>query len=240
MLVDCRPMLEPKGRAPDGRSFRDWNEDMVQRYHPGAYHERSSLPVRAVERARTRQIVRLLDVSPHHKVLEVGVGAGNVLDRVPTGIRFGLDLAASILRDARLRLASRATLLQGDAATLPFRDGAFDRVLCSEVLEHLPDPARAIAELTRVTRAGGIVVLSVPNERLIDRTKSLLARAHVLGWLSSSGYEVPADMKDEWHLHAFDLEMLRSVAAPHLLVEEVAGIPHALFPLRWVARCRPR
>jgi 2-polyprenyl-3-methyl-5-hydroxy-6-metoxy-1,4-benzoquinol methylase len=233
-------MIEPKDRAPDGRSFRAWNEEMVQRYHPGAYHDRSSLPVRVVERARTRQIVRMLDVLSHHHVLEVGVGAGNVLDGVPTGIRYGIDLAASILRDARLRLASRATLLQGDAATLPFRDGAFDRVMCSEVLEHLPDPGAAIAEIARVTRRGGVVVLSVPNERLIDRTKSLLARAHVLRFLSSNGYRVPQDMKDEWHLHAFDLEMLRAVAAPHLVVEEVAGIPHSVFPLRWVARCSPR
>lgn len=233
-------MITPKGRAPDGRSFQDWNEEMVQRYHPGAYHERSSLPVRAVERARTRTIVRMLDVLPHHRILEVGVGAGNVLDQVPTGVRFGLDLSASILRDARLRLASRATLLRGDAATLPFRDGAFDRVLSSEVLEHLPDPAAAVAEIARVTRPGGLVVLSVPNERLIDRTKSLLARTHLLGLLSSSAYHVPEDMKDEWHLHAFDLEALRAVAAPHLHVLQVAAIPHALLPLRWIARCVPR
>jgi len=233
-------MIEPKGRAPDGRSFREWNEEMVQRYHPGAYHERSSLPVRVVERARTRRIVQMLDVLPHHLVLEVGVGAGNVLDEVPTGTRFGLDLSASILRDARLRLASRATLLCGDAAMLPFRDGAFDRVLSSEVLEHLPDPGAAVAELARVTRRGGIVVLSVPNERLIDRTKSLLARARVLRFLSSSDYQVPADMKDEWHLHAFDLETLRAVATPYLDIQQVAPIPHALLPLRWVARCIPR
>ena len=233
-------MIEPKRAAPDGRSFRDWNEEMVQRYHPGAYHERSSLPVRAVERARARRIVRMLDALPHHRVLEVGVGAGNLLDRVPTGLRFGLDLSASILRDARLRLASRATLLRGDAACLPFGDSAFDRVLSSEVLEHLPDPGTAVAEIARVTRPGGIVVLSVPNEQLIDRTKALLARAHLLRWLSSKEYRVPRDMKDEWHLHAFDLEALRAIVAPHLHVEAVVGIPHALLPLRWVARCIPR
>jgi len=233
-------MIRPKDAAPGGRSFQDWNEEMVQRYHPGAYHERSSFPVRAIERARTRQIVELLDVLPHHRVLEVGVGAGNVLDRVPTGLRFGLDLSASLLRDARLRLASRATLLRGDAACLPFADDSFDRVLSSEVLEHLPDPGAAVGEIARVTRPGGIVVLSVPNERLIDGTKALLARTHLLRWLSSKDYRVPADMKDEWHLHEFDLEALRSVVVPHLHVQEVRGVPHALLPLRWVARCIPR
>ncbi|MBI5159892.1 MAG: methyltransferase domain-containing protein [Micrococcales bacterium] len=213
---------------------------MVQRYHPGAYHERSSLPVRAVERARTRAIVRLLDVLPHHRVLEVGVGAGNVLAEVPVGLRLGLDLSPSILRDARQRLGTRATLVQGDAAGLPFPDGAFDRVMASEVLEHLPNPGAAVREIARVTRTGGVVVLSVPNESLIDRTKDLLSRVRLLRWLSSSDYHVPVDMKDEWHLHAFDLDVLQEVAAPHLHVERVVAVPHALLPLRWVARCIPR
>lgn len=213
---------------------------MVQRYHPGAYHERSSLPVRVVERARTRKIVQLLDVLPQHRVLEVGVGAGNVLDEVPTGVRFGLDLSPSILRDAHRRLGARATLVRGDGAVLPFRDGAFDRVLASEVLEHLPDPGAAVAEMARVTRPGGVIVLSVPNEGLIDRTKQLLSRAGLMRWLSSRDYRVPADMKDEWHLHAFDLETLRTVAEAHVRIDRVVGVPHPLLPLRWVARCIPR
>jgi ubiquinone/menaquinone biosynthesis C-methylase UbiE len=233
-------MIEPRTRAPDGRSFREWNEEMVERYHPGRYHERSSLLVRAIEHARTRSIVRLLDALPHHRVLEVGVGAGNVLDEVPTGQRFGLDLSRSVLADARLRLASRATLLEGDAARLPFATHAFDRILCSEVLEHLPDPAEAVREIARVARPGSIVVLSVPNERLIDRAKGLLARVRLLGLLSSKDYQVPEDMKDEWHLHAFDLETLRAIAEPVFRVQAVEAVPHALVPSRWVARCIPR
>ena len=48
---------------------------------------------------------------------------------------------------------------------------------------------------------------------------------------------MPVDMRDEWHLHAFDATMLRAVAAGHLHVEQIVGVPHALLPLRWVARC---
>jgi len=49
------------------------------------------------------------------------------------------------------------------AAPLPFRDGEFDAVICLEGLEHLVDPVRLIAEITRVTRARGEIVVSTPN-----------------------------------------------------------------------------
>lgn len=223
-----------------GKSFVEWNEEMVRRYDPGAYHERSSVLIRALERERTRRIVGLLGAQPHHRVLEVGVGAGNVLEKVIAAKRTGIDLSISVLGAARGRLGGRASLVRGDAVALPMRSRSFDRVICSEVLEHLPDPAAAVAEIARVVRADGVVVLSVPNETLIDRIKTLLARARVLGLLSTEGYHVPADMKDEWHLHEFDLKLLRRVAEPHLRVDRVSGVPHWSLPLRWVARCVPR
>ncbi len=212
---------------------------MVERYDPGAYHERSNAWIRAIERERTRRIVRLLDAREHHGVLEVGVGAGNVLEKLP-GKRFGLDLSMRVLGDARRRLGKRAALVRGDAAVLPVASRSFDRVVCSEVLEHLPDPGAAVAEIARVVRADGVVVLSVPNETLIDRIKAVLKRMRLLGLFSSSGYRVPADMKEEWHLHEFDLALLRRVAEPHLRLERVEGVPHKLFPIRYVARCVPR
>jgi SAM-dependent methyltransferase len=53
--------------------------------------------------------------------------------------------------------------VQGDALALPFPDGAFDRVICSEVLEHLPDDVGAMRELARVLRSGGTMAVTVPR-----------------------------------------------------------------------------
>ena len=53
--------------------------------------------------------------------------------------------------------------VQGDALHLPFPDGAFDRVICSEVLEHIPNDVGAMRELTRVLRAGGTMAVTVPR-----------------------------------------------------------------------------
>jgi SAM-dependent methyltransferase len=56
-----------------------------------------------------------------------------------------------------------AAAVQGDALHLPFADGSFDRVICSEVLEHIPDDLAAMRELTRVLRPGGTMAVTVPR-----------------------------------------------------------------------------
>ena len=57
----------------------------------------------------------------------------------------------------------RAAAVQGDALRLPFPDESFDRVICSEVLEHIPDDRAAMAELARVLRRGGTMAITVPR-----------------------------------------------------------------------------
>jgi SAM-dependent methyltransferase len=113
-------------------------------------------------------------------VLDVGCGEGFTLARLARegiGSRLeGVDRSADALRLGR-RLHPRATLRQGDVYRLPYRDGAFDLVLCTEVLEHLEVPARAVGELRRVTR--GHLALSVPNEPFF-RAQRLLRGKNVL------------------------------------------------------------
>jgi ubiquinone/menaquinone biosynthesis C-methylase UbiE len=227
-------------RFRPGESLSEWNDRMVDLYDPGAYHERSNAAIRGIERARTRQIVRLLDAHPGQWIVEVGVGAGNVLGKVPVGRRFGLDLSMRLLNDARRRLGARASLVRGDAASLPIATRSVDRIICSEVLEHLPNPADAIAEISRVVRGDGVVVLSVPNEALIDRIKGVLRRLRLLAAFSSSAYRVPAAMKDEWHIHEFSLSMLQDIVRPHLRIERTVAVPSRILPIRYVARCVPR
>ncbi|HLN93349.1 MAG TPA: class I SAM-dependent methyltransferase, partial [Thermoanaerobaculia bacterium] len=127
-------------RLRPGESFAEWNDRMVELYDPGAYHEESNALIRAIERIRTRRIVAFLDALPAQRILEVGVGAGNVLEKVTVGRRLGLDLSMKLLGDARRRLGPRGMFIRGDAATLPIASRTIDRVVCSEVLEHLTDP----------------------------------------------------------------------------------------------------
>ena len=213
---------------------------MVGKYDLDRFHNHPSLLVRWVEGERVRRIWALLAPRASDRVLEVGCGAGHLLARVPAGRRVGVDLAHVLLQRARERLGVNVALAQGDAVELPFPPDTFERVYCSEVLEHLPDPPAALGEIRRVLKAGGVAVLSVPNESLINAFKTLLRRAGVLGLLlraGRAGYQMPDRMDDEWHLHTFDRASFLALIPPRLLVTHVHGVPLRWLPLRYVVRC---
>jgi SAM-dependent methyltransferase len=234
-------------RPESEREFAAWNEAMVQRYDPDAYHTQSPLPVRAVEALRVRVVRRLLDAAAGSRVLEVGCGGGNVLEQMP-GHRYGVDLSRFILEKARRRLGGGATLVRADATRLPFADASFDRVFCSEVLEHVLEPEAVVAEMRRVLRSDGIAVVSVPNEGLINRVKEMLFKLPLGRRLAggdggsggTNGYHVPERMDDEWHLHAFSRARLMQALGGRFSVDAIAGVPSRLLPLRYVARLLPR
>ncbi len=228
------------------RTFRNraevqaWNDAMVRKYDLDRFHNHPSVLVRWIEGERVRRIWALLAPRAKDRVLEVGCGAGHLLARVPAGRRFGVDLAHVLLQRARGRLGADAALAQGDAVELPFPSDTFERVYCSEVLEHLPDPAAALDEIRRVLKAGGVAVLSVPNESLINASKTLLRRTGLLRLFlraDRAEYEMPDRMDDEWHLHTFDRASFLALVPPRLLVTHVLGVPLRWLPLRYVVRC---
>jgi 2-polyprenyl-3-methyl-5-hydroxy-6-metoxy-1,4-benzoquinol methylase len=210
---------------------------MVRRFDPDTYHTRSALLIRGIEHLRVRAIRRLLDAKPSSRVLEVGVGGGNVLERI-SGVQFGIDLSQFILRKAHARLSARASLVRSDAMALPFRDEAFDRVYCSEVLEHVLDPEAVIREMHRVLAPGGVAVISVPNEALINRLKKIVFGVPLGRRLVAGGYDVSRAMDEEWHLHAFGRARLEEALGSRFGIETLVGIPSRLMPLRLVARLR--
>ena len=69
---------------------------------------------------------------------------------------------AAMAEAGELDASGLAAVTRADATALPFDDDAFDRVIASEVLEHVPDDAAAIAELVRVLRPGGVLAVTVP------------------------------------------------------------------------------
>lgn len=93
-------------------------------------------------------------------VLEVGCGTGVIageVARLSSAGVVGLDIDAGMLEVAQ-RYTPQVALVQGDARSLPFGDEAFDLVLCHYLLLWLKEPARAVAEMARIVRAGGFVL----------------------------------------------------------------------------------
>lgn len=97
------------------------------------------------------------------EVLEVAVGTGLNLEAYPHDVTLtGIDLSDAMLDIARSRateIGRTATLQQADAHELPFDDATFDTVVCTFGLCAIPDHTRAIAEMTRVLRPGGRLIL---------------------------------------------------------------------------------
>ena len=97
------------------------------------------------------------------EVLEVAVGTGRNFTFYPQGVQLsGIDLSPAMLRIARKRaeeLGVDADLREGDAQQLPFADASFDTVVCTLSLCNIPDDRRALAEMKRVLRPGGRLLL---------------------------------------------------------------------------------
>lgn len=226
----------------DPEEFRRWNEEMAHKYDPDAYHHHPNPIVRVVEAMRVRRLLELLSVRRGQRVLEVGCGAGNILDKIDGASLFGVDLSTALLHKARARLGSRAELHEGFAESLPFPDASFDRVYCSEVLEHVVDPVAVLREMRRVLKSDGRAAISFPNEHLIDKVKDTLMKTGL--WRLFRGqkdgdYQASERMTDEWHLHELTVRGVTQSIASFFAVEATSDIPNRLFPLRHVIALRP-
>src|SRR5262245_14799599 len=123
-------------RFDSSRDFMRWNDAMVQKYDSEKYHLRSNAVIRWIERRRVKAVVELLGAGLTDTVVEIGCGAGVVLEQIPAGHLLGMDLSRFTLNRTRRRLANRrADLLQANAEELPFPDGKFGRIVCTEVIE---------------------------------------------------------------------------------------------------------
>lgn len=123
---------------------------------------------------------------PPARVLDFGCGTGNLSRHLA---RSGYDVdacdvsAAMIAEARRLDGGSvRWSVLGGETAALPYADAAFDAVVASSVLEYVPDLERVLVELARVTRPGGVLLVTVPDPRdRVRRVEAVLRRVAALG-----------------------------------------------------------
>lgn len=97
--------------------------------------------------------------------LDVGCGTGalcaTIADRCAPALLAGVEPSEGFLKGARQHLGASATLRSGNTAAIPFEEHSFDAVVSGLVLNFVPDPRAALAEMARVTRSGGTVAAYV-------------------------------------------------------------------------------
>jgi len=109
--------------------------------------------------------------TPNAPILDAGCGTGLNLRHLPEGST-GIDINPRNIELLRQRLPNH-TVVEGDVEALPFADASFGTVLCTEVIEHIPDPSAALAEYRRVLQPGGVLIGSVPARSAIWKLRFL-------------------------------------------------------------------
>ena len=162
---------------------------------------------RMLDRANVRGnalVFEVMAVDPSEHVLEVGFGGGDLLvrlaDAVSDGRVEGVELSDAMLGRARARirrhgLADRVRLQDGSVEALPFDAGRFDCVCSVNTIYFWPDLHRGLAELARVLRPGGRLVLGFGSDVAMrragyeERGFSLYPPERIEGALRATGFE---------------------------------------------------
>lgn len=116
-------------------------------------------------------VLKHVDLS-HKRILDVGCGVGAYLRKFKSFSDdvYGVDIDLERVAQARL---TTATAIVAPAEMLPFPDGFFDVVFLHEVIEHVSDDRRAVAEAVRVTAPGGHIVVYAPNRLYLFETHGI-------------------------------------------------------------------
>lgn len=178
-----------------------------------------------------------LDLSPGQLFLDAGAGFGrHAYEAARLGARVvALDWAADEVVATRNTFAAMAlagemapdrfvACLRGDATRLPFADATFDRVVTSEVLEHIDSDTAAIAELHRVLKPGGVLAATVPTW-LPEK----------INWMLSDEYHAPKSPGGHVRIYsATELKAKLRTAGFDIVGQHHA---HALHSPYWWLRC---
>lgn len=121
---------------------------------------------------RGSQLAKIKALLNYRNKVGLDIGSANgafTIELAKSGAKkmYGIDIADEFIKKSTARLKKEklknVTFLQADANKLPFQDNSFDFIICTEVLEHVPGFRKAIAEIKRVLKPGGIFVITTPN-----------------------------------------------------------------------------
>jgi ADP-heptose:LPS heptosyltransferase len=142
-------------------------------YNPDDVNEKFAIELQLTEghyksqKHQWERICTMMDEVKGPKVLEVGAGDGYCVQVLK---KRGFEVTATEISKIRLQRMKDDGIeaIEADVNNLPFPDNSFDTVMCGEVLEHLPSMAKGLAELERVCKPDGKIIISLPITKRYD------------------------------------------------------------------------
>jgi len=220
-------------------NFDEWNERMFKKH--GAFEKRYSkgnVFLRHVEQQRIKTILKMLNSSSEDVVLDVGCGGGTLIKKIKGKKIVGIDFSKTAVMLARKNLKSKrnAVIKRMNAEKLSLPSNSFDRIVCTEVLEHVQKPENVIREMLRVLKKDGHAVITIPNEKNVKKIKNSLNRLGVMNVFLDG---ISKNCSEEWHIHEFSREMFKKLTEKKFRIEKTKAIPNFLVPIWFVFKCRP-
>jgi 2-polyprenyl-3-methyl-5-hydroxy-6-metoxy-1,4-benzoquinol methylase len=218
-------------------SAEEMNDRLAVEHPINDYYAKSLWPIRKIEEGRLRIIRDMVSASPGDKVLEVGSGGGHVLRMFKQAKLTAVDVSGKFLETARENLKGYdCEFIKGAIDQLGLPAASFDRVICTEVLEHIPDFEPVMREIARLVKPTGRAVITVPNDPLINAGKSVFRNSPV-GWALGDRVNWGGD---HFHVHQWRPSEFRGVLSRYFVVEEQQSSPFNWLPIRACFACRPR
>lgn len=221
--------------CPTAAEVEQWNDVFAREHDIEKYYDSSSFLIRWIERCRLNLIQNLTAAERNDRILEVGCGGGHVLRLFPDAELTGVDVSGEMIRKShRNLLGYRARLLKGELRELDLPDESFDRIICTEVLEHVVDPVEILQQIRRLVRPDGRAVITFPNDRLINGVKRCIHKCKltILPPFRSISWG-----GDRYHLHIWRIREMHELLSRHFHVETVRFAPMRFLPIRCCFLC---
>lgn len=214
-----------------------FNDQLASEHPIDDYYERSPWIIRQIQARRLSIIRAMVATRPGLQILEIGSGGGHVLRMFREAKLTAVDVSQRYLDTAKKNLAGYdVTFMKGQIEQLGLPAASFDRIICTEVLEHTTNPGEILAEIQRLLVPDGIAVITVPIDPVIDRAKQIVKLTPV-GWVLGDRVQWGGD---HYHLQKWWPWQFQRLLEDKFVIEKRQIAPLLPVPLHACFACRKR
>lgn len=162
-------MTEKNDRKKVTREYFDSQAEFYNNSHDGKF-----------VKCMYQEIVKRVMWLPGEKILDLGCGNGNIISLLKEkrkGNYYGADISPKMIQEGKKRLGPDVELKVADAVKLPYGEEMFDIIICNASFHHYTEPDKAIEEIKRILKRGGVLILgdpTMPGELLLKIINSRL------------------------------------------------------------------